>query len=173
MFVQHERSATGFFEVLHGFHKFPGVPGNTSREMKQLLCYVSGVLGVDLHTVAFDEEQLETTVAVNVPVTIDRVFQLLGEEPNNATIGPFRVGDANVYAITSTWGSVYIPYQYMSLVLGMELTGRKACLLLLPAIINDGLQQVYKHLVYFLVVGITKGENDLNAPRTKQPRVGL
>jgi hypothetical protein len=108
-------------------------------ERKQLFCYIGDVLGVDLHTVAFDEEQLETTMAVNVPATIDRVLQLLGEEPKNETIGPFRVGDDNVRNITSTRGAMYIPYQYMSLVLSMELTGREACLLLLPAIINDGL----------------------------------
>jgi hypothetical protein len=172
MFAQHERSATGVLEVLHGFQMFPGVPCKTGRERKQLFCYVGDVLGVDLHTVAFDEEQLETTMAVNVPATIDRVLQLLGEEPNNEAIGPFRVGDANVRTITSTRGAMYIPYQYMSLVLGMELTGRKACLLLLPAIINDGLQQVCKPLVDFLVVRITKGANDLNAPRTMQPHVG-
>jgi hypothetical protein len=173
MFVQHERSTNGVLEVLNGFQKFPGVPGKTSRERKQLFCYVGDVLGADLRTVAYDEEQLETTVAVNVPATIDCVLQLLGEEPNNTTIRPFRVGDANVRTTTSTRGSMYIPYQYMSLVLGMELTGREACFLLLPAIINDCLQQVCKPLVDFLVVSITKGDNDLNARRTMQSRVGL
>jgi hypothetical protein len=98
---------------------------------------------------------------------------LLGEEPNNETIGPFRVGDANVRTITSTRGAMYIPYQYMPLVLSMELTDREACLLLLPAIINDGLQQVCRPLVDFLVVSITKDANELNAPRTMQARVGL
>jgi hypothetical protein len=112
-------------------------------------------------------------MSANVPATIDRVLQLLGEEPNNATIGPFRVGDANVRTIMSTRDAMYIPYQYMSLVIGMELTGREDCLLLLPAIINDGLQQVCKPLVVFLVVSLTKGANDLNAPHTMQPRVGL
>jgi hypothetical protein len=95
-------------------------------------------------------------MAVNVPATIDRVLQLLGEEPNNETIGPFRVGDANVRTITSTRGAMYIPYQYMSLVLGMELTGCEACLLLLPAIIDDGLQQVSKPLVDFLSLASPK-----------------
>jgi hypothetical protein len=173
MFVQHERSATGILEVLHGFRKFPGVPGKTGRDRNQLFCYVDDVLCVDLHTVAFDEQQLETTMAVNVPATIDRVLQLLGEEPNNETIGPFRVGDATIRTISSTRGAMYIPYQYMPLVLGMELTGREACLLLLPAIINDGLQQVCKPLVDFLVVSIAKGAKDLNVPRTMQACVGL
>jgi hypothetical protein len=173
MFVQHERSATGVLEVLHGFEDFPGVPGKTCRDRKHLFCYVGDVLDVDLHTVAFYEEQMETTMAANVPATIDQVLQLLGEESNNATIGPFRVGDANVRTITSTRGAMYIPYQYMSLLLGIELTGREACLFLLPAIINDGLHQVCKPLVDFLVVSITTGANALNAPRTMQPHIGL
>jgi hypothetical protein len=79
MFVQHERSPTGILKVLYSFQKFPGVPGKTGRERKQIFCYVECVLGVDLHTVAFDEEQLETTMAVSVPPTIDRVLQLCGE----------------------------------------------------------------------------------------------
>jgi hypothetical protein len=51
----------------------------------------------------------------------------------------------------------------------MELTDREACLLFLTAIINDGLQQVCKHLVDFLVVRIKKRANDLIALRTVQP----
>jgi hypothetical protein len=124
MFVQHERSPTGILKVLHGFQKIPGVPGKTGRERKQLFCYKGDVVGVDLHKVAFDEEQLETTMAVNVPETIDRMLQLLGEDPSNTTIGPFRVED--VITITSTRGTMYTPCQYMSLVLGMKLTGREA-----------------------------------------------
>jgi hypothetical protein len=89
-------------EVLHGFQKFPGVPGKTGRERKQLFCYVGCVLCVYLRTVEFDDEQLETMMSVNVPATIDRMLQLLGEEPNNTTIGPFWVGDANARTIMST-----------------------------------------------------------------------
>jgi hypothetical protein len=39
MFVQHERSATGILEVLHGFQKFPGVPGKTGREEAAFLLH--------------------------------------------------------------------------------------------------------------------------------------
>jgi hypothetical protein len=66
-----------------------------------------GVLGVDLHTVVFGEEQLETRTAVNVPATIERLLQLLGEEPNKTTIGSLRVGGANIRTITSTRGVHY------------------------------------------------------------------
>jgi hypothetical protein len=56
MFMQNERLATGVLEVLHGFQKFPGVPGKTGRERKQLFCYVGDVLCMDLHMVEFDGE---------------------------------------------------------------------------------------------------------------------
>jgi hypothetical protein len=61
----------------------------------------------------------------------------------------------------------------MELVLDMELTGRDACLLLLPAIINDGLQKVCKPLVDVLLSSVTKAANDLAGPRTVQPRIGI
>jgi hypothetical protein len=173
MFVENERSPTGILQVTHGFEKFPGVPGKTGRERKQLFCYVGDVVGVDLQTVVFDEEQLETTSSFNVPASLDLVLQLLGEEPNATMIGPYCVRSINVRTITSTRGATYIPYQYSALVLDMELTGREACLLLLPAIINDGLQQVCKPLVDFLLASVTKAANDLAGPRTVQPRIGI
>jgi hypothetical protein len=61
MFVVNERPPIGVLQVFHGFEKLPGVPGKTGRERKQLFCYVGDVTDVDLQTVAFDEEQLETT----------------------------------------------------------------------------------------------------------------
>jgi hypothetical protein len=78
IFVENKRSPTGVLQVMHGFEKFPGVPGKTGRERKQLICYVGDVAGVDLQTVAFDEEQLETTSSVNVPSSLDLVLQILG-----------------------------------------------------------------------------------------------
>jgi hypothetical protein len=173
MLAENERSPTGVLVVLHGFEKFPGVPGKTGMERNQLFCYVGDVTGVDLQTVAFNEEQLETTASVNVPTSLELVLQLLGKYPNAQTIGPYRVGDANIRTITSPRGTMYIPYQYMSLLPDMELTGREACLLLLPEIINNGMQQVCKTLVDFLFVSVTKVANDLTGQRMVYPRVGV
>jgi hypothetical protein len=106
MFVASDRSPNGILEVLHGFHRFPEVQGKADRERKQVFCY-GGVIGVDLRTVAFDGDQLETTTAVNVPASIEWVLQLLGEEPTWETIGLFRVGEANVRIVTSTRQAVY------------------------------------------------------------------
>jgi hypothetical protein len=54
-----KRSPTGVLKVLHGFHRFAGVPGKNDKEGKQVLCYKGGVTGVGMVTVDFDEEQLD------------------------------------------------------------------------------------------------------------------
>jgi hypothetical protein len=83
-FVEDARSPTGVRKVLRGFQRFAGVPGKTTdKERKQVFCYEGGVTGVDMVTVAFDEEQMDYVSAVNVPRAIKRVIQLLEEEPTN------------------------------------------------------------------------------------------
>jgi hypothetical protein len=71
IFVESDHSPTGTLEVLHGFNHFPVVPGKTDRERKKVFSYVGDTIGVDLRTVAFDEEQLEITTAVNVSASIE------------------------------------------------------------------------------------------------------
>jgi hypothetical protein len=94
-FIVDPRSSAGVLKVLlHGVQRFAGVPEKKDQERKQVLCYKGDVTGVDMVTVAFDEEQLDYVSAVNVPQTIDRAIQLLQEEPTHHTIGPLRVGDA-------------------------------------------------------------------------------
>jgi hypothetical protein len=73
---------------------------------------------VDIVTVDFDEEQLNYVYAVNVPITIDRVIQVLDEEPTHKTIVPLHVGDVNVrtVTVTATRTCMYLPFRYTSLV---------------------------------------------------------
>jgi hypothetical protein len=78
IFVENERSLTGILQVMHGFEKFPGVPGKTGRAREQLFCYVGDVTGLDLQNIAFNGEQLKNTSSVSVPVSLDLVLQLLG-----------------------------------------------------------------------------------------------
>jgi hypothetical protein len=121
-FVADPHSPTGVLKVLHGFQRFAIVPGKTDQERKQVFCYEGDVASVDMVTVAFDEEQLDYASAVNVPRTIDRAIQLLEEEPTHHTIGPLRVGDANVCTVTATRTYMYLPFRYTTLVLGQDLT---------------------------------------------------
>jgi hypothetical protein len=75
----------------------------TDQERKQVFCCEGGgVNGVDMVTVAFNEEQLDYVSAVKVPRTIDRATQLPEEERTHHTSGPIRVGNANVCTITAT-----------------------------------------------------------------------
>jgi hypothetical protein len=48
IFEQTNRPPTGILEILHGFQKFPGVPGKIGQLRKQLFCYVGDAMGVDL-----------------------------------------------------------------------------------------------------------------------------
>jgi hypothetical protein len=111
--------------------------------------------------------------AVNVPITIERVIQLLEEDPAHHTIGPLHKGDDNVMTVTTTRTCMYLPFRYMIMVLGQDLTAREACLLLLPAIVNDGLQQSCRELVDLLVVGVTKTATAIEGTRLVLPRLGL
>jgi hypothetical protein len=95
-FVEDGRSPARVLRVLHGFQRFVGIPDRPNKERKQVFCYQGGV-SVDLTTVPFDEDQLDYVLAVNFPCTIERVIQLLEEEPTHKTIGPLCVGDANAH----------------------------------------------------------------------------
>jgi hypothetical protein len=79
-------------QVMNGFDKFPGVPGKTGRDRKQLFCYVGDVAGLDLQTADFNKEQLETTSSVNVPSSLDLILQLLGRNPIQPRLGPIAWG---------------------------------------------------------------------------------
>jgi hypothetical protein len=77
-FFQFTRSIMSTLQVAHGFQSFPGLPGRTDRERRQVFCFVGDVMGVDVTTVAFDEDQVDNTVpGLNAPSTIEAVLQRL------------------------------------------------------------------------------------------------
>jgi hypothetical protein len=82
--------------VAHGLQPFHGIPGRSAKDRKLLFELEGDVVGVDIATAAMDNTQWEITVAVNVPGTATRVLQLLGAEPEDELIGPFRASEANV-----------------------------------------------------------------------------
>jgi hypothetical protein len=167
------RYPSGVLKVLHGFQRFAGVPEKSDQERKQVFCYEGDVTGVDIVTVVFDEEQIDYVSAINVPRTIDRAIQILKEEPTHHTTGPLRVGDASVRTVTATRTCMYLPFRFMNLVMGQDLNAREACLILLPAIITDGLQLACRELVDFLMVGVTQPTNNLDGTRLVLQRLGL
>jgi hypothetical protein len=85
-------SASGKLRILHSAHNYPGTPG-VSRNRLTTFISEGGVSGMDISTVAFDENQLAMTADVIVPGTIDRVLQLLPEDPLAELFGPFSATD--------------------------------------------------------------------------------
>jgi hypothetical protein len=85
----------------------------------------------------------------------DRVLQLLTAKPDDKLTGPFRATYDNVQTV-KTRGVAYIPFEYMVQVLYKYLTAREEYLLLVPAIIDAGLETVCQHLTDFLTVAVTE-----------------
>jgi hypothetical protein len=171
IFVEDSESATGHLVVAHGLQPFHGIPGRNTQDRKLLFGFKGDVVGVDIATVAMDNTQWEITVAVNVPGTATRVLQLLGAEPEDELIVPFRASEANVRQI-KTRGGMYIPFEFMPIVLGQDLTAREAYLLLVPAIIDAGLEAVCQPLIDFLTVVIVEPTATSLEPLTVKPCLG-
>jgi hypothetical protein len=61
-----------------------------------IMAFEGDVAGIDICTVAFDSSQLEVTPDIVVPGTLNRVKQLLNEDPGCDTLGLFKSSDVNV-----------------------------------------------------------------------------
>jgi hypothetical protein len=57
---------------------------------------LGNVTRVDITTVDFDAAQLAATEDVTVPGSIERLLQLLSEEPGKQLLAPFKETDDNV-----------------------------------------------------------------------------
>jgi hypothetical protein len=86
--------------------------------------YEGEVSGVDISTVAFSTQQVDITPDVIVPGLLSRVQQLLSEEPNKKTLGPFKAMDANVWTI-KMGTMAYLPFELLEPLLGADLTARQ------------------------------------------------
>jgi hypothetical protein len=145
IFVQGASSATGVLKLVHGVQSFPGAPGQT-RDRMTTLAFEGDVSGVDICTVAFEPKQLEIMAEVNVPGSTERVMQLINDEPGRETLGPFAATDANVRT-TKTRGMAYFPFEFMEPLLGADITARQVFELIVPALIDAGLQDMCASLI--------------------------
>jgi hypothetical protein len=130
------------------------------------------VVGIDAVTVAFDEECLGITDSVIVPGTHDRVMQLLAEEPSAELLGPFPSTEANTRT-AKTRAAIYIPFDLVSIVLGRDLSTRRAYKLLVPSIVASGLAATLKPLVDFLTIALVSPNGTTVTPVTVRDKVGL
>jgi hypothetical protein len=168
--VQDAGSATGVLKLVHGVHSFPGAPGQT-RDRITTLAFEGDVSGVDICTVAFEPKQLAIMADGNVPGSMERVMQLLNDEPGRETLGPFAATDANVRT-TKTQGMVYFPFEFMEPLLGADLTARQVFELIVPALIDAWLQDTCASLVEFLTVALVQPTTEVETPLTVQAQAG-
>jgi hypothetical protein len=129
---------------------------------------------VDISTMAFYENQLTTTPVtpdVIIPGTLDRVRQLLNDDPNAETIGPFKAMDTNVRN-TKTRAFAYLPFGMLEPLLGADLTDRQVFELIVPALINAGLEDTCAELINFLIVALVNPNDAMVEAYTLQDQVG-
>jgi hypothetical protein len=148
VFVSDKASCSGCLKFLHDLHSFPGAPGH-SRERMVTMGYEGDVSGLDICTVAFDPDQLAITADTIVPGTLERVQQLLNDEPGRDTLGPFKATDVNV-GTTKISGMGYLPLDLMEPLLGADLNARQVFELVVPGLIDTGLQDACTSLINFL-----------------------
>jgi hypothetical protein len=143
-------SASGVLWILHSVHNFPGTPG-VSRDQMTSFCSEADVDGVGISTVAFNENQLAVTLDSIVPGTIERMLQLLADDPSKKLRGPFEVSDVNVW-MTKARSAAYIPFGFMKILIWADVASRQAYELMVPALVADGLAYICEPLVDFLTV---------------------
>jgi hypothetical protein len=154
VFFKDDESASGHLEVAHGIQPYHGIPGRHIQDRKIPFGFEGDVTGVDIPTVALDKSQWKITALVNISGTITRTLQILGAEPEDELLGPHKATDANVRTV-KTRGGMYIPFEFMPLVLEKNLTAREAYLLLVPAIVDAGMEATCQPLIDWLTVAFT------------------
>jgi hypothetical protein len=162
----------GLLQVLHSVHNFLGLPGRPSADRRQTFAYLGEVVGIDAVTIAFDEECLGVTDSVIVPGMHDRVMQLLAEEPSTELLGPFPSTEANKRTV-KTRTAIYIPFDPVSIVLGRDLSARRAYELVMPSIVANGLASTLKPLVDFLTIALVSPNGTTVTPVTVRDKLGL
>jgi hypothetical protein len=172
VFVQGGGSPTGLLQVIHGIQNFPGLPGRPSADRRQTFAYLGEVVGIDAITIAFDEECRGITDSVIVPGTHTHVIQMLAEEPLAELLGPFPSTEANTHTV-KTRAAIYIPFDLVSIVLGRDLSARRAYELLVPSIMASGLESTLKPLVDFLTIALVSPNGTTLTPVTVKDKVGL
>jgi hypothetical protein len=149
-FVEDNESATRHLEVAHGIQPYHGIPERHTQYRKIPFGFEGDVTGVDIATVALDKTHWEMTAAVNISRTTARTLQLLAAEPDEEVIGPHNV------RTIKTRGGMYIPFDFMPIVLWHSLTGREPYLILVPAILDAGLESVCQPLIDWLTIAVTE-----------------
>jgi hypothetical protein len=170
VFVPDKSSPTGVLWVLHGIQLLSGIPGQT-RYCLKTFAFEGDVVGVDMATIAFDPSQLAITDDIIVPGSITRTRQLLAAEPTHDMLGHFTTEAVNTRT-TKCRRATYIPFEFMELALGKDLTARQAYVLIIPRFIDSGYESLCEPLVDFLTVALVKPSDGVSIPLTMHTCVG-
>jgi hypothetical protein len=135
------------------------------------MAFEGDVVGIDACTIAFDASQLAVTPDIFVPGTLDRVQQLLNEEPGLDSLGPFKSSEANVRT-TKNRGMGYFPFPVLAPLLGMDLTARQVFELVVPVLIEAGVQDACSGLINYLTVALVLPTEDSEVPVTVWDQAG-
>jgi hypothetical protein len=170
VFVTDDESGTDCLKLLHGQHNFPGSPGH-SRDRMVTMGFEGDFYGMDICTLAFDPTQMAITDDVIVPGTIDRVQKLLSEETGRDKLPPFKATDTNIRT-TKTRCMGYFPIEVLAPHLGAELTACQDFELVVPSLIDAGLDVACSGLIYFITVALIQPTEDDEAPLTVHAQAG-
>jgi hypothetical protein len=96
---------------------------------------------------------------------------MLNEEPGRNQLSHFRATDANTRTM-KTRGMGYFPFEVLAPLLGAELTARQAFELVVPSLIDAGLDVTCSSLVDFLTVALIQPTEDDEAPLTVHVQAG-
>jgi hypothetical protein len=152
LFVKDGGSTDGILQLVHGLQLYPGVPGH-SRDQLQNFGYEGDVMGVNVATIAFNEMQLVIIRDVIMPGTVESVRQLLLNDPTATMMGPFTEDDVNVRT-TKTRAIAYFPFKLMELLLEVDLNVWQVYELVVPALIQSGLEETCSVFIDFFTVAL-------------------
>ena len=158
MFVADDDAASGVLKVFHAFSSYPGVPGAVDPDRFRTFAFEGDVTGVDILSVAIDDTMFDRTGNVNIASTPERHFEVLNQDDADELVGPFADDEPNTRTAHSRY-SMYILYQFVSLVIGKDLNAREAFRVLWPAILDAGMTRECAELTRFLMVAGTEPTN--------------
>jgi hypothetical protein len=139
VFVRDGYSPTGVLQIMHGLASFHGAPSRARYPMCTF-AFEGYVSGVDVSTMVFGENQLTITQDITVPGTLDRVCQLINDEPNAESINPLKATDANIKT-TNSHALTYFPFETLESLLGADIMTHQVCELIVLALVDDRFEE--------------------------------
>jgi hypothetical protein len=131
MFVADGHSKTGHLKLLHGFEWHAGVIGRVDLDHKVNFCFEGDVNGTYVFTVPFNPTRQGLTYYFNAASTFCWHLTLLEATPTEMIVGPFERTDAVIHVV-HTWGSKFIPFELVPLLLRKEYMARESFKLVYP-----------------------------------------